>query len=116
MPAAYSVGRLDGKTVILGHVNGLGAVRPFPAVVLASVSGYVDRSNSALTHDQMAEAIERLTPADAATHMPHPILWTWRDLLAGARAASQLRAYFLGRDTAQMEGPGAGEFLSRALG
>ena len=63
MPVAYSVGRLDGKTVTLGHVNSLGAVRPLPAVVLASVSGYVERSsNSVLTHDQMAEAIERLTP------------------------------------------------------
>lgn len=98
-------------------MNGLGAVRPLPAVVLASVSGYVDRSsNSALTHDQMAEAIERLTPAEAATHMPHPNLWTWRDLFAGARAGNQFRAYFLGRDMAQMEGLGAGEFLSRALG
>ena len=98
-------------------MNGLGAVRPLAAVVLASVSGYVDRSsNSALTHDQMAEAIERLTPAEAATHMPHPNLWTWRDLFAGARAGSQFRAYFLGREMAQMEGLGAGEFLSRALG
>jgi hypothetical protein len=86
-------------------------------VVLASVSGYVDRSsNSALTHDQMALAIERLTPAEAATHMPHPNLWTWRDLLTGAQPGSQFRAYFLGKDTTQMEGPGAGEFLSRALG
>ena len=60
-------------------MNGLGAVRPLPAVVLALVSGYVDcSSNSALTHDQMAEAIERLTPAEAATHMHHPNLWTWR--------------------------------------
>lgn len=41
MPVAYGVARKDGSKLTFGHVNRFGAVRPLPAVVLASVCGYV---------------------------------------------------------------------------
>ena len=40
LPAAYTVARRDASGLTFGHVNGFGAVRPLPAVVLASVCGY----------------------------------------------------------------------------
>ena len=44
---------------------------------------------------RFSRAIEPLTPAEAATHMPHPNLWSWRTLLAGARPGSTFLAFFL---------------------
>jgi hypothetical protein len=80
----------------LGHVNALGAVRPLPAVVLASVCGYVATTGIyRLDHEQFAETVERLAPAEAATHMPHPNLWSWRDLLIDAGADSTFLAFFV---------------------
>jgi hypothetical protein len=116
MPVAYGVARVDGDGVTLGHVNGLGQVRRLPAVVLASVCGYVDRSgNFALTRAQLEDAVVRLNPAEAATHMPHPNLWTWRTLLADAEADSTFRAYFLANASDLLYGPGAKEFGQQAL-
>lgn len=41
MPVAYGLARKDSSGLSFGHVNALGAVRPIPALVLASVCGYV---------------------------------------------------------------------------
>jgi len=97
LPAAYSVARMDGAGLTFGHVNALGAVRPLPAVVLASVCGYVATTAVyRLEHQQLVEAIELLAPAEAATHMPHPNLWSWREL-AVRGADSSFLAFFVAR-------------------
>jgi hypothetical protein len=96
LPAAYAVARKDGDTLTFGHVNEPGAVRPLPAVVLASVCGYVASTVVVqLDHARLADVVDRLAPAEAATHLPHPNLWSWRDLLAGAGPDSSFLAYFL---------------------
>jgi hypothetical protein len=98
MPVAYGVARKDASELMFGHVNAPGAVRPLPAVVLASVCGYVATTGVyRLDHERLAEAVERLTPAEAATHMPHPNLWSWRDLLTHAGADSTFLAFFVAR-------------------
>src|SRR6185503_2649137 len=96
MPVAYGVARRDGSALSFGHVNAVGAVRPLPAVVLASVCGYVDTSGVfELSRDRFAEVVERLAPAEAAVHLPHPNLWSWRALLAQARPEDVFAAFFL---------------------
>lgn len=40
-PAAYGVARLDGRKLTFGHINRPGGTHLLPAVVLASVCGYV---------------------------------------------------------------------------
>jgi hypothetical protein len=95
-PAAYGVARVDADQLTFGEVNAFGNTRCLPAVVLASVCGYTARTATfALTRDQLAEAIELLTPADAAAHMDHPNLWSWQALLAGAGPSSSFRAFYV---------------------
>lgn len=53
-----------------------------PAVVLATVIGRVSGTSTiSVSEEQLAEAIERLAPAEAATHTPHPNLWAWRRII-----------------------------------
>lgn len=95
-PAAVGVARLDGDTLTFGHVNAPGAVRPLPAVVLATVSGYSDRTGVyRVTRDQLARAVQLASPAEAATHIPHPNLWSWRRLLEDALPDSEFLVFFV---------------------
>jgi hypothetical protein len=95
-PAAHGVARADGGELTFGHVNPPGAVRPLPAVVMASLCGYVATTGVfRMDRARFAEAVARLTPAEAATHIPHPNLWTWRELLAGGGADSTFLAFYL---------------------
>ena len=96
MPAAYTVARQEGAELTFGHINHFGAVRPLPAVVLASICGYVATTGVfALTRERFAQAVGLLAPAEAATHMPHPNLWSWRQLLAEAGPQTRFCAFFL---------------------
>lgn len=96
MPAAYGVARKDPSGLTFAHVNTFGKARPLPAAVLASVCGYVATTGVfRLDRQQFAEVVERLGPAEAATHIPHLNLWTWRDLLAGGDADSTFLAFFV---------------------
>ena len=53
-----------------------------PAVVLARVLGRSAGTETwELSLEQLAEGIEILSPAEAAVHMDHPNLWTWKRLL-----------------------------------
>ncbi|GAA2757260.1 hypothetical protein [Actinopolymorpha rutila] len=98
IPVAYGVARKDGPHLTFGHINAPGAVRPLPAVVLAGTCGYVaDTDVYRLDRDLFASAIARLTPAEAAIHMPHPNLWSWRELLAGSNVRSTFLAFFIAR-------------------
>ena len=95
-PAAHGVARKDGAELTFGHVNPPGAARPLPAVVMASVCGYVATTGVFhLDRAGFAEAVSRLTPAEAATHIPHPNLWTWREVLAGGDEASTFLAFYV---------------------
>jgi hypothetical protein len=95
-PAAYAVARRDGEHLTFGHVNEPGGVHRLPAAVLASCCDYVATSGVyPLSRDQLTEAVERLAPAEAATHWEHPNLWSWRELLADAGPSSVFAAFFL---------------------
>jgi hypothetical protein len=99
-PAAYAVARRDGERLTFGHVNEPGGMHRLPATVLASGCGYVATTGVyPLSREQLADAVERLAPAEAATHWAHPNLWSWRELLADGRADSAFLAFFLA-DTA----------------
>jgi hypothetical protein len=53
-----------------------------PAVILGFVIGRVSGTATVpVTAEQLAQAAELLTPAEAALHTPHPNLWTWRRVL-----------------------------------
>ncbi|GAA4455510.1 hypothetical protein [Phytohabitans houttuyneae] len=96
VPAAHGVARKDGDELTFAHVNPPGAARVLPAVVMASVCGYVATTGVfPLDRARFAEAVARLTPAEAATHIPHPNLWTWRELLAGCDEDSTFLAFYL---------------------
>jgi hypothetical protein len=95
-PVAYGVARLDGQRLTFGAVNGTGSVHRLPAAVLASVCGQISgTATHLLGAAHLAEAIARLTPAEAALHWEHPNLWSWRDLLEGADASSTFVAFFV---------------------
>lgn len=114
LPVAASVARFDDDNITFGHVNKIGTVRPLAIVALASVCGYVDHSVAApISGAQLAEVIDLLAPAEAATHLPHPNLWSWRALLAEASPRSSFVAYFLANASDQLQGPGSAEFLAQ---
>lgn len=95
-PAAYATARRDGEHLTFGHVNQPGGMHRLPAAVLASVCGYAATTGVyPLSREQLAEAVERLAPAEAATHWEHPNLWSWRELLAGAGPDSDFLAFIL---------------------
>ena len=71
---------IDGVTRVQ-VVSGLD--HRLPAVVLGSAIGRVSGTATfEVTPQQLASAVELLTPAEAALHCPHPNLWTWRRVLA----------------------------------
>lgn len=99
-PEAYSVARIDDGALTFGHVNDVGDLHRLPAAVLASVCGYVaDTGTFELRREQLSEAVQLLSPAEAAEHWDHPNLWSWRDLLNHAAPESRFVAVFV-RDVA----------------
>lgn len=96
MPAAYGVARVDGESLVFGHVNRPGEVRALPAVVLATVAGYSASTVSArVSCGEFHRAIRLLEPAEAATHMPHPNLWSWREIAADTAPGSHFVAFLV---------------------
>lgn len=96
MPAAYSVARVEPTGLRFGHINKIGEVRPLPASILAYVCGYVSTTGAyRLTRQQFERVIDLLTPAEAAIHMEHPNLWSWRELLNSADSKSEFLACFV---------------------
>jgi hypothetical protein len=95
-PAAYSLARRDGEQLTFGHVNDLGGLHRLPAVILASVCGYVDTTGTfPMSQPEVRQAAELLAPAEAAAHHEHPNLWSWRTLLEASTPASRFVAFFL---------------------
>ena len=78
------VARLDNDRLTFGPINAPGAVRPLPAVVPAAVCGQISGTATyPVDREQRLQAVALLGPAEAATHMRHPSLVSWRELLAG---------------------------------
>ena len=96
-PATYGVLRIDGDGGYeFGHINGPGGGHMLPAAVLASVCGHASGTQTyELTVEEFAGAVERLSPAEAATHVEHPNLWSWRRLLEGVGAGSRFVVFFV---------------------
>jgi rhodanese-related sulfurtransferase len=95
-PAAYSLCRRDGAQLTLGHVNDIGSLDRLPAVVLASICGYVASTGTfPMTQRQVERAVRLLAPAEAATHVDHPNLWSWRRLLESSTADTEFVAWFV---------------------
>lgn len=95
-PAAYSVARRDGDELTFSELNGYGNERKLPAVVLAATAGYTNTSLVAeLSTAEFQHVVDLLAPADAAVHMNHPNLWSWRSLLADGGPDSSYVAVFV---------------------
>ena len=95
-PVAYSVARKDPAGLTFGHVNRPGGKHRLPVAALAAYCGYTATTAvEELAGDRLAEVVEALAPAEAATHVPHPNLWSWRKLLADAGPDSTYLAFFL---------------------
>ncbi|MDP2286968.1 MAG: hypothetical protein Q8M73_00165 [Actinomycetota bacterium] len=95
-PAAYALARMDGSELEFGHINRIGEVRGLPAAALALECGYSDETGVyRMTCNQVAAVLECLAPAEAATHVPHPNIWTWSELLLQAQPDSSFLAFFL---------------------
>ena len=94
-PVAYAVGfQRDGQWAF-PHVNEPGGTHGLPAVMLAETLGYSSGTcEYRLTSGQLAEAIAKLAPAEAATDVDHPNLAAWRAVqAAGVR---EIVAVFVG--------------------
>ena len=95
-PIAYALARQDNGRLVFGHINRVGEVRGLPAAALALECGYSSHTGSfVMTREQVLRVLTRIAPAEAATHIPHPNIWTWRELLADADEGSRFLAFFL---------------------
>lgn len=90
-PAAYAVGvaTISPRGAVLDtwfpHVNT--DAHLLAAAVLATVCGYRNSTRTfELSMEQLAQAIELLTPAGACAEVDHPNLGTWRALLSSMTA------------------------------
>lgn len=95
-PVAWTVA-VDGQP---GHVNVPGGMHALAAVALGTVLRH-DGSTATvqLTHDQLAEAVRALEPAEACTEVPHPNVASWRRQLESLTGESRVEAVFV-RDLA----------------
>ena len=61
--------------------------------------GYSSRSGTfAVSARQVEEVLPRLAPAEAATHVPHPNIWSWRTLLQDATQEHEFVAFYLAHE------------------
>ena len=85
-PAAFAVGvgTVGPSGAVLDTLYPVvnGGAPSLPAVVMATVAGHVaGTATYLLTREQLADAVDRLAPAEACTDVPHPNLGAWRVLL-----------------------------------
>lgn len=65
-------------------------------MVLAFVCGHsAGTATYEVSAEQLNEAAALLAPADAAVHMDHPNLWSWRELLEKSNSASTFMAFYV---------------------
>ena len=96
-PASYTIARRDDDRLTFGHVNVDGSLHQLPSAVLATICGHVSGDAMyELSAERFAAAVELLSPAEAASHVDHPNLWSWQKLLDEATPASTFVAYFNG--------------------
>ncbi|MEM9513988.1 MAG: VOC family protein [Actinomycetota bacterium] len=96
-PVAYTVCRRDAATQLtFGHRNAPGGQHVLPAAVLSVVTEHSHGSATyELSRSELAEAVRLLEPAEAARHVEHPNLWSWRTLLADATSESRFWVVFV---------------------
>ena len=93
--ASYTVARRDGDRLTFGHVNVDGRLHQLPSAVLATICGHASGTATyELGAEELTAAVDLLSPAEAATHVDHPNLWSWRALLDGASASSRFVVWF----------------------
>ncbi|MEI7057512.1 inositol monophosphatase family protein [Nocardioides sp. CCNWLW239] len=86
-PAAHGVGLVPSTTTPAPEhfplVNAYG--HRLPAVVMATVVGHTTGTAAyRLSREELEQAIELISPAEAYTDYDHPNLWSWRDKLLPA--------------------------------
>lgn len=102
-PIAYAVGFRDDTGWVFPYVNQPGGIHGLPAVMLAEVTGYSSgTAECPLTRAQLDEAICKLAPAEAATDIEHPNLWSWRAI--ADRQPDHIVAVFIGSLQAPIQG------------
>ena len=83
--------------------------------MLATIAKYVNGTMTVcLSRTQMIEAVRLLDPAEAAVHMPHPNLWSWRQLLNDGQEDDEFLAFFIADEHASPRDEGEAEFYRRA--
>lgn len=90
-PAAFAMGIVspasggEGSVIEFPVANSGGGA--LPAVVLATACGHREGTATyELTVDEVARAVELLSPAEAYTEIPHPNMAAWRRILAELRS------------------------------
>ncbi|QSB05593.1 hypothetical protein [Natronoglycomyces albus] len=101
-PFAYGLGVARTSTATFPVVN-CGGAHALPGVVLATVCGRVDQTGVyPLSLEQLDQAIEILSPAEACTDFNHPNLEAWRSLRSHFRLDepdAHLVAVFVARES-----------------
>ncbi|TYP89621.1 hypothetical protein [Blastococcus xanthinilyticus] len=114
VPAAFAVARLDGADLAFGRLNGPGHAALLSAAVLGHVCGYRGRTATfRLTAAELQRAVDLLAPAEAAAHLAHPNLESWRELLRSAGPDSGFLAFFVADLRDAPVGPHDAVFRSR---
>jgi hypothetical protein len=94
-PVAFAVGYESDGDWVFPHINRPGGTHGLPAVMLAEVLGYSSgTAEFTMTAAQLAEVIQMLEPAEAATDVEHPNLGAWRTIRAAEPAT--IAAVFVG--------------------
>ena len=110
-PAAYALGQAGEDGAAAGDVFPLvnSGANFLPAVVLATVCGYVrGTATYVLDEQRLQRAIDLLAPAEACTDYEHPNLVAWRQVRAelANQSSAQVIAVFLGDlESSPTDGP-----------
>jgi hypothetical protein len=114
-PVAYALARRDANGLVFGHVNRFGEARGLPAAALAVACGYSRTSGTyEVSADGLAAVLAALAPAEAATHVPHPNIWSWRDLLREASSDASFVAFCWADPTDQPQSDDEEQFCTLA--
>jgi hypothetical protein len=114
-PVAYALARRDVGGLVFGHVSRLGEARGLPAAALATVCGYSRCSGTyEIGVPELAALLRQLAPAEAATHVPHPNIWSWRELLRDARSDASFAAFYWADPADEPESDEEAEFYALA--
>lgn len=115
-PAAHGVGLVPSTASAAPEhfplVNAYG--HRLPAVVMATVVGHTSGTAAyRLSREELEQAIELISPAEAYTDYDHPNLWSWRDKLLPALTEdpeAEVIAVFIGDEPEADQDPAIDAF------